>query len=372
MTRRLKKLTAQHRGAIPAHVAEWTRIGLCTDPADRPRAEAAIRECYRLSGMAEPRTFVWSPSPIVTALAGPTAATVIVGLRQRGEKSAVNSAVDSEVYLAVRSAVRSAVYSAVYSAVGSAVRSEVDSAVDSAVRSAIKSAWNRYIGGQFWASWAAYTSFFDRVCGLRHAKLVEARAYERALSHCGWWWPHKEFCICTERPSTIRLASGQLHADGKPAVEYDGWSVWALHGVRVPRWLAEQRDSEIDPRKFSAIDNAEVRREFVRKVGIERIISATGAKSLDKRGEYELLQMRVGDERWTYLKMLNPSIGTWHVEGVDNRCRTVVEALNFRKPPKLRALAVDDENGSDWYQQGDVCIWPSSARSIKTEPVILT
>jgi hypothetical protein len=34
--------------------------------------------------------------------------------------------------------------------------------------------------------------------------------------------------------------------------------------------------------------------------------------------------------RGVYLKMLNPSIGVWHLEGVDNACRTVQHAINWR------------------------------------------
>ncbi len=31
-----------------------------------------------------------------------------------------------------------------------------------------------------------------------------------------------------------------------------------------------------------------------------------------------------------YLKMKNPSIGVWHLEGVDRDCKTVQSAINWR------------------------------------------
>jgi transposase len=43
-------------------VGEETKIGLCTDPADRPRAEAAIRDMYRQGGLEPPSRIVWCGS----------------------------------------------------------------------------------------------------------------------------------------------------------------------------------------------------------------------------------------------------------------------------------------------------------------------
>ena len=111
----------------------------------------------------------------------------------------------------------------------------------------------------------------------------------------------------------------------------DGKAVWALNGVRVPPWLAELRAEEIDPARFGEIENAEVRREFVRKVGIERILHNLKAKTIDKRGDYELVLLELGDGlQRPYLKMLNPSIGVWHAEGVHPDCTTIAEALAWR------------------------------------------
>ena len=85
------------------------------------------------------------------------------------------------------------------------------------------------------------------------------------------------------------------------------------------------------------IDNAEVRREFVRKVGIDRVCYSLGAQCIDKVGNYELLLLDLQDGRKRpYLKMLNPSIDTWHVEGVHPNCQTVEQALKWRNQSKLK------------------------------------
>ena len=66
--------------------------------------------------------------------------------------------------------------------------------------------------------------------------------------------------------------------------------MWCLHGVRVPQWLAETRDTDIDPKRILELDNAEQRREFVRKVGLERIYYKLGGKVIEvKHIDYRLL-----------------------------------------------------------------------------------
>ena len=78
--------------------------------------------------------------------------------------------------------------------------------------------------------------------------------------------------------------------------------------------------------------NAEVRREIVRKIGIERACQQLAAKVVDRQGElYELLLLDLGDKRRRpYLKMRNPSLGVYHLEGVHPTCKTVEEALRWR------------------------------------------
>ena len=71
--------------------------------------------------------------------------------------------------------------------------------------------------------------------------------------------------------------------------------------------------------------------------------------------------------------MQNPSVPElWHVEGIpDKDCKTVEQALHSRKPDKMKKIPIS-EKGEDWYQQGDVCVWPRNTVSLKPFPSILT
>ena len=87
-----------------------------------------------------------------------------------------------------------------------------------------------------------------------------------------------------------------------------------------------------DINKKGVKENVEVRREFVRKIGIERVTNELGWKVIDKKETYELGTLEVVPEsRRVYLKMLNPSVeGVWHIEAVHPDCNTVQEAINWR------------------------------------------
>ncbi|GAG45719.1 unnamed protein product, partial [marine sediment metagenome] len=63
---------------------------------------------------------------------------------------------------------------------------------------------------------------------------------------------------------------------------------------------------------------------------------------IDKQDNYEVILVNLGARvgEWPYLKMLNPSIGVWHLECLDSRCRTVQDAINFRAS-RLRSLHKD-------------------------------
>jgi hypothetical protein len=130
---------------------------------------------------------------------------------------------------------------------------------------------------------------------------------------------------------------------------------------------------QVDPQRILTETNAEVRREIVRKVGIERVCYALQARVLDTLGEYELLELDAGEgRRYRYLKMHNPSVPEiWHLEGVDNQVATVREALHWRKPEALRNIPVA-ENGEDFFIQGDVVVWPRDAKRVKEFPKVLT
>lgn len=197
--------------------------------------------------------------------------------------------------------------------------------------------------------------------------------YEQTIK-IGLLYPLEQFCVIGSRPLYIKQnAQGQLHCDGGPAVEYrDGYKLYMLNGVKVTEELACTPSEKIDPGTILTEKNVEVRREILRKVGAERLLFKLKSKVVDAVDEYELHRIPLGGQtKAMALKMHNPSVPeVWHVEFVPESTATVQEALNFRNG--LTPDMIDDVNGADWYQQGDVIMRPKGAKKFKSRPKRLT
>lgn len=63
-----KPLTPEQEAMIPAWKEKWLKIGLSTEPADRPRAEDAVNRLYTAVDLAPPKKFMWKYNPQTTCV----------------------------------------------------------------------------------------------------------------------------------------------------------------------------------------------------------------------------------------------------------------------------------------------------------------
>lgn len=153
------------------------------------------------------------------------------------------------------------------------------------------------------------------------------------LTYSGLWWlPVSGAVLFCDRPTSVLLPDDPDLSGGNVRIRYaDGWGMSVVDGVSVPRWLDDTPADQLDPRRFARIQNVEAQRIFVRKVGMDRLLAAHKAKTLDRWGSYELYRLKLGRlPGMVFLRMTNPSTGEIHVEGVSPRCRTVKAALAWR------------------------------------------
>ena len=153
--------------------------------------------------------------------------------------------------------------------------------------------------------------------------------------------PYKGICFISEKPTSIHWKDGRLHKDGGKSVEYsDGYGLYSLNGVAVPEYLAITPEEKLDIKFFHEQKNADVKAEFIRKYGIQRMLSL-GKKACDANGsdnkwyvdsEYEIWDMgNILDNTYRpYLKMKNLTTGVYHLEGIHPSCKTIEDALRFR------------------------------------------
>ena len=197
--------------------------------------------------------------------------------------------------------------------------------------------------GNAWSGASAFFDFFKNTAQIE-IDWSKWEPYEFLSIHTGFRFMHREFCIISEKPICLKVDNeNKPHCDGGPFCEWgDGSKLFALNGVRVPKYLAVTPSSKLDVSFFHQEKNADVRTEFIRKYGVERMLDL-GVK-VDSwesypeeiwytKSKYELWDMAnifEGIEYAPHLKMTNQTTGVFHVEAVSPKCRTIDDAIKER------------------------------------------
>ncbi len=318
----IEKLTPEQEAMLPVYEKKWLEIGLSTERANKEKAEDAIKKIYTKEGHDLPE-FVWFNSPFE-----------IVEFFKKNHPDLVSEIMDGWIY------------------------------------------------GNHEAHWLAFYQYFLVECKLECCKPIED--FVEIAKYMSWWLPYDTHCFCSEKPIKIeKLEDGTLHCENGPAIAYlDGpendknsllkeqTEIYFLNGVQVSKELVMTPAEQLDPTIILKEKNAEIRREMVRKIGIERFIEKADADVIDtdtityqepiysetetfvdedgrtqrkvdsyvdKKSKYELLLVDIGKEdgkKCPFLKMENPSINTYHVEGVHPDCKTVKAAIEWRNGSK--------------------------------------
>ena len=202
-----------------------------------------------------------------------------------------------------------------------------------------------YFDCQFWAGFFSFYDFVSNELGIKYTNQL---AYEsmRDCTKYGMVWPLDNICVVCQPPTIIKKNLHGLHCEDGPALSYNGDNeVWALNGVAVPKELVMTPSENLSIEFFKNEKNADVKAEFVRKYGIERMLDM--GKPVDSyenypdqtnyawwwKSQYELWDMTSvfdGVPYQPYLKMLNQTTEIWHMEAVSPECRTLSQAIKER------------------------------------------
>ena len=198
--------------------------------------------------------------------------------------------------------------------------------------------------------WIAYFLFFERYSLLKTNSDFEViKIWYLLAKSCGWCYTFENMVFVCEKPCEINLnTSGQLHKNSDMALKYsDGYGLYMLNGVNVPEYLAVTKSEKLDIEFFKKETNADVKAEFIRKFGIDRMVSM--GKKVDTyknysngewwdKSRYELIDMSPIFPTISYaphIKMVNQTIkGVYHLESVAPECKNLEQALNWREETK--------------------------------------
>lgn len=309
----IEKLTPEQESRIPEFRDKWLKIGLSTQQIDFKKALEIKNIVYGKLLNKKDVPVILMGSPLTAWLA-----TWYLGCLFYGNQ--VGNQVENQV--------KNQVWNQVWNQVENQVRNQVGNFI------------TPYFNGQFDSG---YFSFYEFMFNFLKIGNPVEDLYSSFLktTECGIIYPCDDFCVISNKPSSILISNGQLHSNGSPAIEYnDGFRVWSLNGVRVPQYLAETPTEKLDLEFFKKEPNADVKAEFIKKYGVQRMLSL-GKKMDDAHrsknqwyvdSEYELYNLGsiFNRDKAVFLKMKNLTTGTYHVEGVDPSCNTVEKALKFR------------------------------------------
>lgn len=178
---KIDKLTPEQESLMDVYRDKWLKIGLSTEPSNKPLAENALNRAYKSAGLTPPKQIIWTTSP----LAGLLIVNILkdeklVNKILKDLNSKKKMKLGSSVWGSVRSSVRSSVWGSVESSVWGSVTQNLQKIIQDAIY------------GQQDASWLSFYDYFREVC---------------------------------------KLQDGKIHCTNGPAILYkDGFSVYAING----------------------------------------------------------------------------------------------------------------------------------------------
>ena len=199
----------------------------------------------------------------------------------------------------------------------------------------------------FWGNLDVYwAGFYDFILNeLFESKIEEYKSftqYMEALNQIHTFIPYENIVFISDNPELITLdTNGRLHGETEPAMMYqDGYSLFYLNGIQVPKWAIETPKDQIAPKKILELTNTEQRMALMRFVGLAKFLNELGAEKINEYADYGLYYLNIENQKiGPYLYMKCPSTGREFLEGVgdpvgdnfiDKSIKTCQDALEWR------------------------------------------
>lgn len=313
--RRVHKLSCAQLALIPLVREEWQKIGLDTSPVEPAKVREILGQLYGNGRKPAPSHIIHLASPLEIALA--------IGKLRLADNPVchqVSDAVSAQVKQALRQPITNRINEQVAGLVTSQDSFEFTVAelvpdlqviehIQAQLREPVRDRFPTPKAsslpcdfGQFDVS-LAWFDFVGRL-GVDVAKLVPTLDLAKA---CGWAVLFWDWAFVSAKPEYIqRDEQGRLHCETGAALRYpDGFSVFALHGSRVPEKLVMAPET-ITVAEIEGEWNVEVRRMMLERYGIQRFLFDSGAKEIH-RDDFGILYRKDSrqDEPLVMVKVVN-------------------------------------------------------------------
>lgn len=310
---------------------DWRAAAFATGPGDQARVMEGIRSAYASARLPMPAHVAWLPSPLHGAVAAaladdPNVRDILLTAGLHAQVELAESALAGQQAGApVRELVRTLPWEAARSAahadlgpVGwsracaangtlweqvnglvTRIRRGLGEIGGTAAGPVLRQAALGAVPGQYDASWLAIFERLGRLGGLEGLAMVAAEA--------GWWWPHADLVIVSERPVELhRDELGRLHRGDGPALAYPGgFGLHAWRGMPMPADFMSSL-ATLSPGRIAREENAELRRVMLECYGFDRYLADTGATPLGRDDAGVLWRIDLpGDEPVVMVEVVN-------------------------------------------------------------------
>ena len=329
-------LTIKQKELLNNMIEETRRNYTEFNQQDKSIAVKTINELYRRMGYK---------SPIVIFAKNPFELTIKYNLLDGELLKGLSIELNREFFSKLLSELSSELDSELLRKLSSKLLSELDRELDGELRRELSSELEKLslYSGIFWRFWTTYYRFAEAIGVKLNTEKLDL--LENFAMHCPIIAPYKGICFVSELPKRVHFKNQKLHNDGGSCIEWRATNEagkvehFFLNGIKVPEYLAKTPTGLLDIEFFKNEKNADIKAEFIRKYGIDRMVDIgvvidtyqNYTNEWWAKSEYKVIDMSpifTTVKFAPHLYMKNQTTGIYHLEALTPDCKILKDAFS--------------------------------------------
>jgi hypothetical protein len=325
---KINKISQEQIQKFPEWVEKWTKIGLETERQNPSNLDLAIEEAkylYKKIGLKEPTVTLKARSPMEATALGCFSVYFLELFRNLEAEKVSGSQLES-LWVHFTSDIQGNYSTKIdqdvlkkcfWEIAGKVLDLTGTSSEEIRIPKKMNSKYlkecfqkehQNYYGGQMWAPFIAYITFFRDEMGWENKTLEDFGHWERMAVNSGWAWWHEDVFTVSEKPILLyRDAEGRLHNPNGSSIEYrDGFKMSHWHGVQIPNdWTGSKPN--LTSEMALKWPNVEQRRCAMEILGWDNILKDLDTKVVDEDEDPmigTLLETHIEGNKEKFLRVL--------------------------------------------------------------------